>query len=642
MTRIDNVGMWWADFPIERTSGPRQDYMRVVDPPPTGWTPPQNFPNLDGVKVIGFDTETKDLELLERGPGGVRGTGHLVGLSVATTDQAWYFPMRHEYAPQSSYNLDPDRVMAWAEDLLRGPALKVGANLLYDCEMVRAAGVTVHGPFYDVQFAEPLLDEHAHSYSLDKIATKYLGQGKETPLLYQWCADSFGGKADGSQRKNIWRAPPSLVGPYAQADALLPLQVRLKQQAQLDAENLNRLLDIEHRLIPLLMDMRFRGVRVDLDAAQQTLAWLRSQAAQGQAQLGQLDVWANAQIAKAFDAAGLQYPLTAAGGPSFTRQYLETVDHPLARNLLIVRNYEKAANPFVESYILGGQVNGRVYTQFHPLRNDEYGTVSGRFSSSNPNLQNIPARDKVLGPRLRGLFVPEVGCTWRRYDYSQIEYRLLAHDALGHGADEIRARYQRDKAINFHRLTLDMVRELTGVELDYKPAKNLNFGMVYGMGKDKTVRSLGTSYDLGLKLWESYHEANPYVRQTYKGAERLVNRRGWIRTLLGRRRRFPEIITNDYGRQVRVGAHKALNARLQGGAADVMKKAMVDCYEAGVFDVLGPPHITVHDELDVSDDGTPAAAQAAREMQHIMETCVTLKVPLLVEVSGGPNWGACA
>lgn len=293
--------------------------------------------------------------------------------------------------------------------------------------------------------------------------------------------------------------------------------------------------------------------------------------------------------------------------------------------------YEKAVNPFIESYILGATHNGRVHCQFHPLRSDEYGTVSGRFSSSNPNLQNIPARDPVLGPLLRSFFIPEEECTWKRADYSQIEYRLLAHYAVGPGAEAIRERYRTDPSTDFHEMTMHMVHEQTGVELGRKPSKNLNFGLVYGMGRDKTTRSLGVSQDLGERLYDAYFEAMPSVKRTYKSAERLARRRGFIKTLLGRRRRFEK----------EEGTHKALNACLQGGAADIMKKAMVDCYRAGVFDATGIPHLTVHDELDWSDDGSPRAAEGFAEAERIMTQCVQLRVPLMVDISSGAHWGEC-
>jgi DNA polymerase I-like protein with 3'-5' exonuclease and polymerase domains len=642
MTRADGVGMFWADFPTTR--GERSERMvRVIEPPKTGWTPPKDFPNLKHAEVIGFDTETHDPNLIEKGPGGVRKDGEIIGLSFAVEDQAWYFPIRHQYEAERHFNLDPDKVLRWAADTLSTRALKVGANVMYDLEWLKAEGVEVNGPFYDVQFAEPLLDENAGSYALEVLGKRHVGAGKDTADLYSWCSESFGGPTSYKQAANFYRSPPSLVGPYAEWDALLPLQVRQAQQKQLEEERLTRLLDIEHRLIPLLIKMRFKGVRVDIDKAEQALKWLRVEAAKAQEMLGKVDAWAPAQLAKLCDAHEIPYQRTEHGNPSFTKEWLKTQSHPLLKAVLAVRSYEKAANPFIESYILGGHINGRVHCQFHPLRSDDYGTVSGRFSSSNPNLQNIPARDPVLAPLLRGLFIPDDGCLWHRGDYSQIEYRLLAHDAVGPGAEEIRQRYLKDPRVNYHRATMEMVAAQTEVLLEYKAAKNFNFGMVYGMGKGKILSSLDIQYELALRLYDAYHEANPYVKDTFNSAKRLANRRGFIRTLLGRRRRFPHWAENEYSQvNERVGIQKALNARLQGGAADIMKKAMVDIYEAGIYEVVGVPHLTVHDELDGDDDGSPQARQAYAEAKHIMEHCVELKVPLLVEESTGANWGECA
>jgi len=643
------VGLWWQDYaPPPSVKAAVTKVTRIVVPPVTGWKPPREFPNLSSARVIGIDTETKDLELLARGPGAVRGAAHLVGVSVATEDRAWYFPLRHEHPDEPAPPLSPQAVLSWLDEVLSRPVPIVGANLLYDLEVLRAEGVrTPVGPLLDIQCAEPLLDENARSYSLDTLALKYLGQGKETSLLYQWCADSFGGNPTGEQRKNIWRSPSSLVGPYAEADALLPLRILNAQRPLLEQENLTDLLRLECDLIPLLLDMRFRGVRVDVQKAEGVARWLRKQASVAQERLDGVDVWSADSIARVFDKAGITYLRTTAGNPSFTKQWLEACDHPLAQSILSVRTYEKAANPFVESYILGAVHSGRVHCQFHPLRSDDYGTVSGRLSSSNPNLQNIPSRDPTLGPLLRSLFIPEEGQMWRRADYSQIEYRLLVNDAVGksprakENAEAMRRRYQQDPTTDYHAATVDMVREETAVELGRRAAKNLNFGLVYGMGKDKTTRSLGVSPDLGLRLYDAYFVAMPAVKDTYRSAQRLAERRGYIKTILGRRRRFALAEGGTkYGEQ-REGTHKALNARLQGSAADVMKKAMVDCHKAGVFAETGVPHLTVHDELDWSDPQTKESAEAFREAERIMVECIPLRVPLMVDVSVGANWGEC-
>lgn len=633
MDRYDRQGLWWADSaPVKGAGAPRERVIRNVAPPHTGWEPHTEFPNLKGIALLGLDTETKDLALPTRGPGAVRGAAHAVGVSVATEDGAWYFPLRHEYEPERGSNQNPDAVFEWLGDVLSQGMPVVGANLMYDLEVLRAEGVkSPTGPLYDVQIAEPLLNETAYSYDLDVLSRQYLKTGKETPALYQWIEESFGNKKE--PRADIWRSPPSLVGPYAESDALLPLQILDLQREQLRAEDLLDLFELECGLVPLMVDMRFRGVPIDQDKAEQAASWLHAQAKVAQLKIPKIDVWSNASVARAFDEEKIEYPRTEAGNASFTKLFLESVAdaHPLAQAVLDVRLYEKAANPFVESYLLEALHNGRVHCQFHPLRSRDYGTVSGRFSSSNPNLQNIPARHPVIGPLIRSLFVPERGCRWRRQDYNQVEYRGLAHYAVGRRADALREQYNSNPKTDFHQATVDMVNQYTGVLLDRKPAKNINFGLTYGMGKDKLIRSLGVSRSLGEKLFEAYHEAMPMVQKTYKGAERLAKRRGFIRTILKRRRRFKD---DD-------GTHKALNALLQGTAADILKKAMRDMYRAGLCTVLGAPHLTVHDELDWSDPGTPQSTEAFAEVEHIMETCVPLRVPLLVDVSIGNDWGAC-
>jgi DNA polymerase I-like protein with 3'-5' exonuclease and polymerase domains len=629
VNRFDSVGLWWEDQPVVR--GTTKRAVRNVSVPHSNWQPHREFPNLNGVRAIGLDTETKDPELTAgRGPGGVRGKAQLVGLSVATLDGAWYWPLRHEYEPQRDLNQDPGKVLAWLRDVLASGVMVTGANLLYDLEMLRLEGVHVPGKLFDVQFAEALIAvDNTGGFSLDRLGERYLGHGKVTNELYQWCAASFGGKADEEQRANIWRAPPTLVGPYAEGDAHMPLQILKQQMIQIREHQLVDLFKLECELIPMLLAMRFRGVCIDEDKARSTAAWLREQAQAAQAKIPSIDVWANESIAMAFDREKLKYPRTEAGNPSFTKQFLEECRHPLAQAVLDVRLYEKAANPFVESYLLESVYNGHVYCRFHPLRGDTYGAVSGRFSSSDPNLQNIPARHPVIAPLLRSLFIPEPGCRWRRQDHNQIEYRGLAHYAVGAGADEVRRRYQLDPSTDYHNLTIDMIQRETGIVVERRPAKNINFGMVYGMGRWKLIHSLGMSNDAGERLYEAYHEASPYVKETYESAQRLANHRGYVRTILKRRRYFPD------GN----GAHTALNAVLQGTAADILKKGMRDIWAAGLCDVLGAPHLTVHDELDWSDPGTPESDEAFAAAEDILVHCVKLKVPLAINTSIGANWG---
>jgi DNA polymerase I-like protein with 3'-5' exonuclease and polymerase domains len=297
-------------------------------------------------------------------------------------------------------------------------------------------------------------------------------------------------------------------------------------------------------------------------------------------------------------------------------------------------------------------VSGRIHCNFNQLRSDAYGTVSGRFSSSNPNLQNIPARDPVMGPLLRSVFIPEEDHDWGSADWSQIEYRFCVHYAhLTPGIDASVAvdMYRNDANTDFHQLAA----EISGVER--KKAKSVNFGVVYGMGVATMAAQLGCSFDEAEKILTTFHTEMPFLKAIYDTATRRAAQKGHITTILGRRRRFTKWEYNNklfnckddalleklehpsrYGVR-RAQTHKALNALLQGSAADLMKQAMVEMYESGLFEVL-VPHITVHDEMNVSIPRTAIGTEAFKEMQHIMETSMPLAVPVFASASTGNNW----
>lgn len=658
MSRFDSIGLWWEDVPTSKKNGQTNRPMPPI-PEASTWVAPSEFPDLSSASVIALDTETYDPELTTRGPGWARGVGHLVGISVAVSPtDSWYFPMRHEIQPE--HNLDPESVLKWAQKNLTTQTPKVGANLMYDIGWLRQEGVHVGGKLIDVQWAEALLDDRART-ALEILSQKYLGQGKETELLYQWLSDWFGGKPDSSMRKFMYKSPPCLAGPYAESDAYLPLQIIQHQYAELKKYGLLELFDIESRLMRLLVDMRFRGVRVDLEQAERVSEELLKKQLLAQESIEKLagfevNVNANDSLAKAFDSFNLTYPRTKKDAPSFTAPFLETVNHPVGALIREVRKYEKARGTFVESYIINSHVNGRVYGQFHPLRGDAGGTVSGRFSSSNPNLQNIPSRDPEIGPLIRSLFVPDYGEPyWRKYDYSQVEYRLLAHFAVGPGADQIRKIFNDDPDADFHETVRQLIHTITNILLDRKPTKNINFGLCYGMGQSKLIRTLGLSKKAGKELFDAYHTGAPFVRSTFNHYADIASNSGVVRTILGRMARFdlweglqwnPDLPALPYGQargyygQVqRAYTHKALNRVLQGSAADVLKVAMVRCYEEGIFDATGIPALTVHDELDFSDPDTPESRQGFEEMAYIMETAVPCNVPIKVDGEIGPNWG---
>lgn len=632
---------------------------RPIPPvPDTGWKAPAYLPDLSGAKAIALDTETYDPQLLEAGPGWARGVGHIVGISVATDcGFKGYFPIRHEMGG----NMDPGSVLRWAAEQLGRPhQVKIGANLTYDIGWLKQEGVEVKGPLYDVQFAEALIDEGAKQ-ALDVLGQKYLGMGKESNLMYRWLADAYGGKPDGSQRANMYRCPVELAGPYAESDATLPLDIIKAQWRVMQNEGLMDVFLMECRLIPLIIAMRFNGVRVDLDKANSLRDRLEEQAAikieELRSRCGfRVGVNSPTDLAKAFDKFGVDYPVTEAGNPSFAADFLKACTHPIAKHVMETRELIKMKSTFVEGYILGKNVNGRIHGTFRQLKSEGGGTVSGRFSSSDPNLQNIPIRTK-LGALIRECFVGEYGHTWKSLDLSSIEYRILANYAVGPGSDEVRAAFHADPFLDYHQLVCDMINELTGVGITRKSTKTINFGLLYGMGLEKLAVSLGLPVVQAEHLITNYFEASPYTKQTLEHYSNEAGREGFVRTFMGRKARFDYWVPDrrggrsmtplPYGAAVaaygtklqRVGLHKAVNRVLQGTAADALKASMLKYWDAGLFDVM-PMLLTCHDENGFSYDGSKLHQEALLEARHQMENPFTgLKVPLISSCDSGPSWG---
>ncbi len=674
--REDSIGIFWQDIEQPRKRG-REFVARVMpEIPDTGWRPVRDLPNLAAADIISIDTETNDESIeLDHGPGWARGVGNIAGISVATEDAAWYFPMRHTIQPEDNH--DPERILQWAKiNFGREHQPKVFANAPYDLGWLAQEGVTVRGEIHDVQFAEALLDSDAF-VALEALLRKYkAGESKLDHVVFQWCADYYGGKPTLEQRKNLWRSPPRLVAPYAIGDAQGPIRVLEKQWGLLQREGLWNLYRMECDLIPLMLAMRFAGVPVDLAEAERVRQVFLDKEKELSAQLKQLagfEVNVNAadSIAKAFDKLGLGYGRTKPskpfpnGKPSFTKDALARVIHPIGALIRDTRKVSKARSTFIESYILESNVNGYVYPSFHQLKGDENGTVTGRFASSNPNFQNLSSRDEWIAPLIRGICVPAAGHKqWRKYDWSQLQYRFLAHYAVGPGSDELRHIFNTNPDADYHASVQDLIRSITGIELPRKPIKNINFGFVFGMGIEKLAVMLGLSLEEATQLAETYHLGVPYVKETLQSASKDAGESGVVTTYLGRKTRFNlwcpakrkaqvdengemlpglpyALAVQAYGHNLRRAyTHKALNYKLQGSEGDLMKYCMLRAWREGVFSATGVPRLTVHDELDFSDHGGSDDAYEYLQ-REIMENSLRFKVPISVGCDVGPNWGAC-
>ena len=389
------------------------------------WNIPFEFPDLTGYKEIAVDLETRDPNLTTLGPGWARGDGNIVGIAVAAGDYAGYFPIRH----QNGHNLDPKITLRWFKKQMSTPRIdKIIHNATYDAGWLYAEGIEVQGRIIDTMVAAPLIDENRFSYSLNNLGRDWIDMRKNEKML-RAAAKDFGL----DPKSEMWRLPPMYVGAYAEQDAIMTLKLWHRLKIEIGEQDLGAIFDLETGLIPLMLEMRKKGVRVDLDKADQARDGLRKQVKKLKDFIKhksgvKIEPWAAESVKKVFEALDLSYPSTETGAPSFTKQYLSSHPNEVAQAIVKLREFDKADGTFIET-IQRHSHNGRIHCEFHQLRSDDGGTVTGRFSSSNPNLQQIPARDPDIKKLIRGLFIPEEGCQWGSFDYASQEPRLLVHFA---------------------------------------------------------------------------------------------------------------------------------------------------------------------------------------------------------------------
>jgi len=605
------------------------------------WVCPSEYPDLRAADEIAIDLETKDPELKKYGAGWAYGKGHIVGFAVAALGKQYYFPIAHD----AGGNMDLSITVAWMEDLLKSPATKIFHNAAYDLGWLRANNFVVNGKIVDTMIAAALIDENRWSFSLNACAKDYLGEIKNETFLNEkakeWGIDP---------KQDLWRMPAGYVGFYAEQDAGLTLRLWQRFKAEIQQQSLNDVWEMEMALLPILIEMRSRGIRVNEEKAQllkkefiqkenKLLKKIKDETTLG------VDIWAARSVAQVFDRVGVDYPLTQKSGePSFTANWLANCEHPIAQLIREAREVNKFHSTFIDS-IQRFVHKGRIHAEINQLRSDQGGTVSGRLSYANPNLQQIPARNKEFGNKIRSLFLPEEGKQWGSFDYSQQEPRLVAHysSAIGQnldGSEEFIKAYQ-DESADFHQIVADMA------EISRTQAKTINLGLFYGMGKNKLSKELGISKDKAEILLNQYNSRVPFVKKLAEAVTQSASKFGFIRTVKGRKCRFDkwEPMTfgmnqamnyneakANYGNNIRRAfTYKALNRLIQGSAADQAKQAMIDCYNAGFM-----PMLQIHDELCFSIYGEDDIIKIKKEM----ETCIEdLRVPFKVDIAKGKSWG---
>ena len=606
------------------------------------WLPPASFPNLSEAKEIAIDLETCDPNMESLGPGWPRNDGYIVGYAIAVDGWAGYFPVAHA----GGGNLDKRIVERWISDVLATPADKIMHNAAYDLGWLRATGFEVNGTIYDTMLAAPVLDENRYAYSLNSLGFDYLKEIKSEQGLKESASD-FGVHP----KKELWKLPAMHVGDYAEQDAALTLKLWHNLRPLLIKDEVGSIFELETEVLPVLVDITLKGINFNRAQCERHMAEMRRKETEIlkylKSQAGmQVDIWAAQSIAAAFDRLGIQYPKTAAGAPSFTKSFLDTHEHPMSKMILEARELNKTHGTFLEPYLKHSAKDGRIHTHFNQMRNEEGGTVTGRLSASNPNLQQVPARHEIIGPMVRGLFLPEEGQVWAANDFSSQEPRLLVHYAalLGlPGAEKMAQAYREDPNMDFHQ----MVADLAGIKR--KAAKTIGLGLMYGMGKAKLATQLDLPMDEASDLINTFHAKVPFLKGTVDAVMKRIEHPasgGSIRTLLGRKCRFPlwepvewgvnkalprEQAVIEYGVRIkRAGTYKGLNRLIQGSAADQTKAGMVALHKAG-FRLL----LQVHDEVALSVRNIDEAREAA----DIMAKAVTLEVPSRVDVETGPSWG---
>ena len=608
------------------------------------WDCPESFPDLSGAKYIAIDLETKDPDLKSKGSGAIQGHGEIVGVAVAVDGWSGYYPIAHE----GGGNMDRRIVLEWFKKVCATDAVKIFHNAMYDVCWIKAYGIPVNGHIMDTMVMASLVDENRLWYTLNSISYDYLREVKDEKALKE-AAESWGI----DPKKELYKLPAMYVGSYAEKDAELTLELFKVLSREITKQNLTNIFDLETQLFPCLVDMKFKGVCVDIERAHKLKQELSQQEelllSEVKKQTGiDVQIWAARSIAKVFDNLSLPYARTEkTQSPSFTKNFLSTHNHPVVQSIAKAREINKAHTTFIDT-ILKHQHRGRIHADINPVRSDQGGTVTGRFSYSNPNLQQIPARNKDLGPMIRSLFIPEKNHKWGCFDYSQQEPRLVVHYAattepicFDNSVASIVDKF-KDNSVDFHQTVADMAN------ISRTQAKTINLGLFYGMGKAKLQAELGlNTKEEAEELFNTYHTNVPFVRDLMNYTSKTAQTSGSIGTLLGRRCRFNkwepaqfgmhkpmdyEEADRTYGRGRirRAFTYKALNKLIQGSAADMTKKAMVDLYKEGVV-----PHIQIHDELDISVESD----DAANKIIDIMENAVSLEVPNKVDYESGKTWG---
>lgn len=577
------------------------------------------------VSPLTLDTETTDIDAI---------AADLVGISLAIREgEAWYLPV---LAPSGEPTLDLSMIKEYLGPILADPSTIVqGHNLKYDLKVLAQAGLPVAGPLFDTMVAEWVLNPDTPLGLKSQAWTRLGVQMTEITELI----------GTGRAQTTMDRVPVERVAPYACADADLTHRLAHVLEPELKArEQYDLFRELEMPLLPVLTSMELIGIKVDL-------AWLETLSAEFSDRLqalehsiyehagGPLNINSTQQLSDVLfvhlglPAHGTQK--TKSGHYSTRASVLENLQgkHPIVDAILAYRELAKLQSTYVDALpLLVNPDTGRVHTSYSPT-----GAVTGRISSRNPNLQNIPIRSEE-GRRVRRAFTAEAGWVLLGADYSQVELRVMAHVSRDAGLVEA---FQRGEDI--HTTTAAAVYGVPLEEVSYEMravAKTVNFGLIYGQSAYGLARQLGLTVDEAQQFITRYFERFPGVHAYMERVQRDAAAKGYVETLLNRRRYFPELAANSptTANQRQAAVRMAINTPIQGSAADIIKLAMIRMHRMlAEAELRSRMLLQVHDEvvLEVPEDELDAARAVVREA---MEDAIELDVQLQVDIEVGPNW----
>ncbi len=648
--------------------------------------------DLQNVDTVAIDLETYDPNLKTKGLGAVRGDGFICGVAIATGKDTVYFPLNHTDIDKDS--LDTNKFWNVLNDKLfqNEKITKVFHNAMYDVCWIRAVtGKMLKGRLVDTMIAASVLNENEMRYSLDSLSKKYLQDSKYKYDLQQKTLEWSGGMVK-DPMSNMHKLPSSVVKEYAKQDVDLTLklwnlfnkkldEVLYTNPETNDEKTCRKIFELETKLFPCLVDMKFKGVKIDVQKATNFGKHLQKRITQiikaiEKRTTIKVDIWAAASIKQLLNNQNItDYKKTPKSGmPQLPKDYLKTHDNKCLRMIAKAREYDKAVNTFING-LLDYVHKGRIHADINQIRSDSGGTVTGRFSMSNPNLQQIPARG-YIGKKMREMFLPEENCKWASFDYSQQEPRIVVHYAIKIGlpkTEELQEEFNKQDA-DFHQIVADMAK------ISRTQAKTINLGLFYGMGKMKLQKELGLDKDKAKELFSDYHKKVPFVKQLSQELINFSKENKLLYTLHDRFCRFDRYETTNRKWNPKKGkfdevdlltkeqafkefeieyrkvakdckgrdltdkeweyfhnyytpafTYKALNRLIQGSAADMTKKAMVDLYQLGII-----PHIQIHDELCLSVEND----YKANIVQSSMESAIPLEIKNKVNYKRGQNWGS--